>query len=543
MFKLFKKNFLLILIFLFFLIIYSIPKAENKIKESEDFIKNPHKKIKSDALRIGINKLKNPLNPLFDGENDISLITKLLHTSLFTRDKNNEIELKAAKEYWYENGGKTIAVVLKKGLKFQNGDEITINNIYNTYKVLANPSYSGGYAPYAEKIEGYYEYKSGINPKFEGIEILGNHFIKFHFQRPDFSNIKNLIFPILDINENQFEYGNVNKIKDLKFTNTSGYYQVTDYSDSKVTLSLKKTEEDSKIKLKKIEISLLDFFSAINQYERGDLDILYQIQNRRFLDNNISRLSDYSKSLKHQSNIYHFLGFNKNNLFKDKKYRKKIKEIIDFKKIIDTNIGEGVYSYPTIPVYSNSWFNNWHREDNRSEISSKKFNNITNKDEKNMTLNLIVQEDNKLFNSIEKDFIKTFNENGIQLKVKKLSSDKMYRALIEEKGYDLYISQHFMREIPEDFNVDIEEKGTSSELSKEINNRFLYLLEKVKENVNSPEIQDLSKLWTNKFNEETPYIVMANENITTIINKKIKNLNMNEFVGLDHINNLKEIDY
>ena len=61
--------------------------------------------------------------------------------------------------------------------------------------------------------------------------------------------------------------------------------------------------------------------------------------------------------------------------------------------------------------------------------------------------------------------------------------------------------------------------------------------------MNSPEIQDLSKLWTKKFEEETPYLVMANENIITIINKKIKNLNINEFVGLDHISNLEEIDY
>ena len=129
-------------------------------------------------------------------------------------------------------------MVERQSQQFQNGKELTTDDIYNTYKVLADPSYSGKYVPYVEKLEGYYEYKSGVNPKFEGIEKLGKYFIKFNFQSLDFSNIKNLIFPILDINENQFEYGNVNKIKDLKFTNSSGYYHVMDYSNSKVSLAL-----------------------------------------------------------------------------------------------------------------------------------------------------------------------------------------------------------------------------------------------------------------------------------------------------------------
>lgn len=545
--KLLKKRIIFVLVLLFFLIIYLIPKKTVKPVENSLYIKNPHEIVKSDSLRVGIEKINNPLNPLFDGGNNISIVTNLIHTKLFTRDKNNEVKLEAAKEYWYENDGKTIAVVLNKSMPFQDGKEIKANDVYNTYIVLADPSYSGKYTAFVDKLDGYYEYKSGIRKDFAGIEVLGNYFIKFHFRNPDFSNIKNLIFPILDIDENLIEYGNVKSLETKEFTNVSGRYKVLDYTTDKITLEKRDIDQNSNIKVKKMEISLLKLFDAISQYKRGDLDIVYKFQNSQLLENDdLNRFSNYSYTIKHQSNMYYFIGFNTSkSIFSDKDLRKALKSNLKINELIDNKMGKGVYNYPEIPVYSNSWFNNWEKKsDNKNSLS----NIIQEKNkmsmmEYNLSLDLIVQEDNTMFNLLEDEFIGLFAKEGIELNIKKLPSDKMYRALNEEKGYDIYVSQHFMREIPESFDDYLNLKDKKSKLSNKINNRFMYLLEKVKEDVNSSEIQDLAKLWTENFDENIPYIVLANENIVTIVNNNIKNLYLNEFVGLDYISNLVEIDY
>lgn len=72
---------------------------------------------------------------------------------------------------------------------------------------------------------------------------------------------------------------------------------------------------------------------------------------------------------------------------------------------------------------------------------------------------------------------------------------------------------------------------------------FLYFLEKVKTNTDDPFIVQISDRWKQTFQKTVPYIVLANQNVTSIINKRIEGIYLNEFVGLDNVENLKNIKF
>lgn len=546
-----NKNYIIVIICIIIFSVLSnvIPKKRNIIKENNNYIRNPHLISGKSILRIAVPKTENPLNPFFDEDNNISVIKNLIHPSLFSRDKNNRIVKDIVKDYWYEDNGQTIAVILKDGIKFSDNRELTSNDVKETFSLLADPKYEGNFSSYVDNIQGYYDYKLEKNQDFRGIEIINSKFLKFHFESVDFSNIKNLEFPIVDLSKIDYDYADLDKVLKAEFISGAGNYEVESKKDNKILLRLKKGST-LKTNLKKIEFIYLDGEDAIKEYKKGNVDIVYKFSDNKNIFNVFdNRTIEYSYRINHESSYYYFLGFNQNGkLFSDEKFRRALRDTLDIEDIVESKFPNDRYDFPKIPVYENSWFN-------REEIKIKKEDNLEKTIEKNkeslkdilsrngkIKLKLIALQDDEFFKEISKEFKNQIENKFIDLDIEYLSSQEMYKALDGEIDFDLFIGQRKMNDIPDHVLEERYPVEREYNLLNQAENNFFYVLENIGKKKKNKDIDTLISEWKENFKIITPYIVLVTENVTSIVNKRVKNLYMNEFVGLEYIDNLEKIE-
>ena len=541
---------IIILLLMFSLVFYFLPIQQFKKSNSDDLIKNPHSLVGSEKIRIATMKTDKPLNPLSDGGEKISLLTRLINTSLFKQAEDNEMNPDLVDQYWYDDGGSIISMILKKNHKFANGKEIKAHHVKNTYKILADPQYSGTYTSYVDNLKGYYPYKLGQDSFLESIEVVDDNFIRFHFNVTDFSNINTLTFPILDIENDDFKYGDIGEILQKDFVNGGGRYQVLDANNTKIELKLKDENRNKDIKLKDLEIYNLHPLEALENYKKGQVDIVYKYHktnsfNKSMLIND--RIKEYSYTIDHESELYHFLGFNeRSKLFSKVKYRKALRDTLKIEEITESIFGEGIYDYPHIPVYKNSWFYQGSRDYEPCESLEKLIEEDIARGEidkdKKINLKLIVSEHNDFFRSIEDKFVQNLENEYIDIEVAYLSSQEMYKALNGEVDFDFFIGQRYMTDIPNQVLEDRYPVEGYYSLLNLADKGFHYYLEQIKNNVNDPEVIKIKDIWKDNFDEISPYVVLATEKMTTVINNRIKGIYLNEFIGLDYIKNLENIE-
>lgn len=549
--KLFKlRNLFLIFTLAIFVIEYIVPIKTKDFggNDFEKLIKNPTSVREDlDILKVSVLPSTNSLNPFFDNYRGVSLVSRLLNSSLISKDRKNIIEKDIAKDYWYENEGKTIAVKLRDDLFFSNGKKLTSIDVKNTYMVLADPSYDGVNSEYVDRISGYYEYKKKKTGDF-GIEVVNDTFIKFHFSISDLTNINTLTFPVIYLDSEDVKYDEAYKLKDKKFVDGVGPYKVRSYNSLKIELELKDKYLDYAIK--RIDIFENDYNFAIIDFKKGLIDIVYKYDKNSSIEALIdNRIRDYSYTIDNESNNFYMLGFGVNsNLFKDAEFRRALKNTIDFKKIIKNNIGENIYSFPNIPIFENSWF----KDNNINDTSTVRLADLLSGklDKKNgfyvlegkkFTLKLAVSKSNEFFKKIKNAVIEEFKKEGINLEITELSDNKMFEVLNGEGEYDLFVTNRFMTEFPSvinEFKLSPNDEFLETDFTS---SAIFYVLSKIDKDPNGVYIKNLTRRWQEAFVVNTPYIVLATSNKTTLINDRVKNVQLNEFVGLENLFNLKNI--
>ena len=545
--KIKKVYILLFSSIIFAIVINFIPNKKNSYNENSNYIVNPHEVTGTDVLRVASPIDENPLNPFYSDSSKVSSVTRLLHSSLLYKDENNNIVTDLAKDYWYEDKGKTIAVIIRDDIKFPSGKSLDANDIKRTFEILADPSYEGKYSSYVDNIEGYYLYKLNKKTNLDGIEVLGKNYLKFKFDVVDFSNINSLTFPIIEVPEDDYKYADMGNLKRREFIDGLGIYKVTSRQGNKAILELEDGNDD--IKVKKIEFTFLDDTSAINKYKNGQTDMLYGFANNAKIFADIdARTMQYSYTINHQSEYYYFLGFNQDSkLFSMAEYRRSLRDSIDIEKTIEANYPEGMFDFSDIPVFKNSWFNekkvDYKKEKNLSDLIAKDKEKLTDLfDGDKINLKLIGLEDDEFFRNIAEDLKSQIENEYINLEISYLSSQDMYKALNGDIEFDLFVSQRLLDDIPNQVLQDrypIEKEYNINTQAKE---SFYYILQMIKENKDDEDIQIMTRQWKENFYITAPYIVLAIENTSNIINNRVKNIYINEFVGIDYIENLRRIE-
>lgn len=181
--------------------------------------------IRSDEVFIPIEKIRT-LNPIVSKDEDAYYVDKLIYEGLFGYDRNLSVVNVLAASYSYAEDGTSLTVNLKQGIKWQDGKELTAEDVKFTMDVIAAATYSGG-SLYSGNIS---------NVKYTKINRKDPYQIVIYFNNPTDISLCNFTFPILA--EHQFKNIDAAKRVDSNFIPVgTGPYRVSDYNElSHITL-------------------------------------------------------------------------------------------------------------------------------------------------------------------------------------------------------------------------------------------------------------------------------------------------------------------
>lgn len=171
----------------------SVPETAAAVADVED----------KDALLIGAEGLKGVFNPLFAQTEADKKVCNLIFDTVCSIDQLGELEdaaghfapaEEAADEESGETDGETgetacYQLTLNKGLKFSDGTDLTIDDVIFSWKLMADPYYSGTYSlaevPVVGMQEYYYDtndvetYKKNLTKNYSSKKISREDFIAY----------------------------------------------------------------------------------------------------------------------------------------------------------------------------------------------------------------------------------------------------------------------------------------------------------------------------------------------------------------------------
>ncbi|NLN15567.1 MAG: peptide ABC transporter substrate-binding protein [Tissierellia bacterium] len=137
----------------------------------------------------------NTLNPLLTTNLYYYYFSKLIYEGLFDFDDNLNVIPKLAKDYTILNGGRTVSIELRDGIKWHDGEDFTAEDVAFTIDVIKYAKRESIYGSVIEENLGLGQavnFNSVINTK-----IINNRAIEINFDKPYLNNLEILTFPII----------------------------------------------------------------------------------------------------------------------------------------------------------------------------------------------------------------------------------------------------------------------------------------------------------------------------------------------------------
>ncbi len=153
---------------------------DSNIYNYQDFnqtVSNTAEPTGEGTLRIGYamdTPFEGTLNWAFYTLGTDSTILNYFDESVFTFDENRQATNDGAMEYDMDLDNNTVTFTVKEGVKWHDGEPLTIEDYVYSYEIIGHPEYMGvrGTSPGFTLIEGYNEYRAGEADEISGIEIV-----------------------------------------------------------------------------------------------------------------------------------------------------------------------------------------------------------------------------------------------------------------------------------------------------------------------------------------------------------------------------------
>lgn len=267
------------------------------------------------------------LNPVlaFNNETDVDL-NRLIFSGLFRLDKNLKLVPDLAESYEISNDFRIFTIKLKSGLKWHDGEDLTVDDVIFTYKTIQNP-----------------QFNSPHYGKFQGVQInkINNDTIQFSLKEPFAPFLQNLTIGIIPkhiwqtippINSRLAE-ANIKPIG-------SGPYKFKKLlKDKDGTLISYTFEKFSDYHSQKPFITTLQFkfysnlSAAINALQKKNIDGLEFIPKNDIKNlQQVKNLNFHTFSLPQYTAI--FFNYNKNEILKNKNVREALALAINKKDLV-----------------------------------------------------------------------------------------------------------------------------------------------------------------------------------------------------------------
>lgn len=210
------------------------------------------------TLRIPMPKNPGTLNPLRASTADMVSIGWLVYESLVKYDEKGRITNGVTESFETADNGKTWTFHIKKGIRFQHGDnELTANDVMYTYGLIM--SYPSEECPY----------KDSAVLRIENMEVVDNYTLKVTAAQSGHTVLDALCFPILS----QSYCGSRNI--DTALPSGTGPYTAVESGASGMTLKPNENWWKQRAHIGTIEaVAVPDNDSALSSFEVNELTVV-----------------------------------------------------------------------------------------------------------------------------------------------------------------------------------------------------------------------------------------------------------------------------
>ncbi|WP_202081410.1 ABC transporter substrate-binding protein [Caldalkalibacillus salinus] len=172
--------------------------CSNETSETSDEQEGTGEKVDGGSVTFSMFSAPNGVfNPVLYEDAYEANVFEFIFEGLVKLDKNLGFEPNLARDWYYEDDHQTLVMVLREDVQWHDGEPFTAEDVKYTYDVMAHPDYTGVRSYFVEGMVGYEAFNSGEVDEFEGVEIVDDHHIKFHFNEPNVMALRDASFDII----------------------------------------------------------------------------------------------------------------------------------------------------------------------------------------------------------------------------------------------------------------------------------------------------------------------------------------------------------
>ena len=489
-----KYIFIAFAIFIIGFAIYKMNLEDNTSEVADDNETKQEVQATESILRIGISQFDN-INPLITKNQDIINLSTILYEPLLGITKDYGIELKLAQE-WSKVDGTTYLVKLKDNLKWDNGEQITGEDVKFTVETLKL-----GKSVYSDNVKN-----------IKSVEIIDGNTIRFNLTKTQPFFEYNLIFPILS--KSQFE-GEENFYESRIAPVASGMYKVTSATKEKMELMQNENwygKENTTLKITKVVLNYFDTMGdAYNSLRIGNIDIV---------NTSLTNVEEYIGTIGFVTNNYKgreldFVSLNcEDNILQNKEVRQAINYAID-KNNINSSVFSNQYSVSSFPIDYGSYLYNKESKSSYNQEKAKevleeagweyrygRWRKTENYRTQSLNLSLVVNREDKTRVEVAELIEEQLEDIGIQVSLYKVSSYS-YSNYLENKNYDMIITGVNNGYSP-DLNYFLGENNIANYENQEISS----LLQEVDDITDTDLLKEKYARIIEIYEDEVPYICL-----------------------------------
>ena len=149
------------------------------------------------TLVAGVKEMSGNFNPAYYTAAYDAHVVDMVFDRLIVMDVNGEYQPSAAESWEFSEDKKEITFKMKKDMTFSDGEKVTADDVVFSYKLLADPTYTGRYGSVVKDLAGYEEYFAKKTTEFKGVVAVDEYTVKFSFKEPLRTNLANCNFQIM----------------------------------------------------------------------------------------------------------------------------------------------------------------------------------------------------------------------------------------------------------------------------------------------------------------------------------------------------------
>ncbi|CEG22253.1 Oligopeptide-binding protein AppA precursor [Planococcus massiliensis] len=202
-------------------------------------------------------------------------VISLFDESLINYNENLEPEPNVAS--WTTEDNKVFNFKFEEGVKWHNGEELTVNDWVFAFETLADPDYDGPRYTNVQTIEGAEAYRNGEADTISGVEVINDYEVKITFDEARVNNLTNLwSYPLPESVLGDVPVAEMSASEWVRSTPIGiGPFKVDKIVPGE-SVEFSRFDEywNGEVNLDKIVLRVIDNSSVVGALQNGDIDMI-----------------------------------------------------------------------------------------------------------------------------------------------------------------------------------------------------------------------------------------------------------------------------